>query len=74
MGATYLWHSREDGREEVEVESSAIGYGILVSGPGGFPQHSEGSPTPSRRWWSAAAWLEWAGHGAYWESVEEDLD
>lgn len=70
MGATYWMEQREDGREELEIESNSIVYGLLLSGPAGFPE----PPPGSRKWWTAAEWLAWAGTGSEWLHVDEYVD
>lgn len=69
MGATYLRCVREtDGRQILDIESDAL-EGVLVAGPQGFPA----PPQERRAQWNAAAWLAWAGPGAEWEYVNEDV-
>jgi hypothetical protein len=67
MSASYMTVEMDGGRQEIEIESNSIAYGLLRSGPGGFPPCNE-----SRKWWGPDRWLEWAGTGAEWVCVEEE--
>jgi hypothetical protein len=69
MGASYMTVRLDDGREEMDIESNAL-CGVLRSGPAGFPEPPQGS----RKWWSAGTWLAWAGTGAEWLYVDEDVN